>query len=292
VVQRDEGGFVLCPVVAADAYLGCLVVRSADASDDAQVRLLERGALAIALSLVQERAVDDAALRTQGELLVALLEGGEPHVLERRASSVRVDLRAPHVVVSLAPHEGTARGACLELVRRSGGLAVERGERLVLLLPATVDLAPLSAHGTAGVSAPVVGASGLPDAFADARRCLQALLALGRRGSVGGADALGVYRFLLAPGGPDEATALVQRTLGPLIEHDATRGTELARTVEEYLSSGRQHSATAERLHIHPNTLYQRLSRISAVLGENWRDPDPSLDLLVALRLRRVADAL
>jgi hypothetical protein len=286
---------VLCPVVAAEDYLGCLVVRGHGSADDAEVRLLERGALGIALALVQERALTDAATRSQGELLAALVEGGEADVLQRRAAAVRIDLAKPHVLVLAEPlegHEGAARSTCVELARRHGGLVVDRAGRILVLLPDGVDLASLTSHATAGVSPSSVGAAALPDVHAAARRCLQALLALGRRGVVGDASALGVYRFLLASDAPDEAAEFVRRTVGPLLEHDALRGTDLARTLEEYLASGRQHTATAERLHIHPNTLYQRLTRIGAVLGEGWREPDTALDLHVALRLHRLAASL
>lgn len=295
LVLPGEGGdevLVLCPVVAAEDYLGCLVARGQGGTDEAELRLLERGALALALSLVQERAVADAAVRSAGELLAALVEGGEPEVLERRAAALRVDLRKPHVLALAEPHDAAARATCTDLARRHGGLVVDRAGRLLLLVPEHTDLAPLAAGATVGVSDPVVGAAACPEAFQAARRCLQALLALGRRGVVGGAEALGVYRFLLAPGGPDEAARFVERTVGPLLAHDLARGTDLARTLEEYLASGRQHSATADRLHIHPNTLYQRLARIGAVLGEGWREPDAALDLHVALRLQRLADAL
>lgn len=292
VVLAGDRTVVLCPVVAAEDYLGCLVVQGGAAADDAEVRLLERGALGIALSLVQERALQDAAVRSQGELLTALVEGGEPDVLERRAAAMRVDLRKPHVVAVLEPESNAGRSSCSELARRAGGLVVDRGSRTLLLVPADADLSLLSTAGTGGVSAPVVGAAALPAAYASARRCLQALLALGRRAVVGGVDALGVYRFLLAPGGTDEALHFVRQTVGPLLDHDHDRGTELARTLEEYLASGRQHTATAERLHIHPNTLYQRLNRISSILGEQWREPDPALDLLLALRLHRLAESI
>lgn len=290
VVLGDS--LVLCPVIAGDDYFGCLVVSGTGAADDAEVRLLERGALGIALALVQERAVADAAARTQGELLAALVEGGDPRVLERRAAAGRVDLRRPHRVVLLEPTDPAARAICAEIARRAGGLVVERAGRVLLLVPDGSDLSPITSYGTAGTSTAVTGAAALPEAHATARRCLQALLALGRRNLVAGEEDLGVYRFLLAPGGVDEAAHFVQRTVGPLLEHDALRGTDLARTLEEYLASGRQHSATAERMHIHPNTLYQRLSRIGAVLGEDWREPDTALDLLVALRLHRLTGAL
>jgi len=287
-----DDGFVLCPVVAAEDYLGCLVVPATAAVEDAETRLLERGALGIALSLVQERALHEAAARSAGELLAALVEGGEPEVLERRAKAARLDLRVPHVLALVESDGSTARGTCADLAQRNGGLVVDRGGRTLLLVRAGADLSALAGQATVGVSPPVTGAAAMPDALAAARRCLAALLALGRRGVVGGAEALGLYRFLLAPGGPDEASEFVRRTVGPLLEHDATRGTDLSRTLEEYLASGRQHGATAERLHIHPNTLYQRLARIGAVLGEDWREPDAALDLHVALRLHRLAATL
>ena len=290
-VRHDD--LVLCPVVAAEDYLGCLVLHGEKASSDpAQVRLLERGALGIALSLVQARAVADAATRSAGEVLAALVEGGEAEVLERRAAAVRVDLRKPHVLALVEPHEAAARAAVTALAGRNRGLVVERGSRLLLLVPSGTSLESLSPLSTVGVSDSAVGAAAMPEALATARRCLQALLALGRRNTVGDSEDLGVYRFLLAPAGADEAAQLVRRTVGPLLEHDAARGTELARTLEEYLSSGRQHAATAERLHIHANTLYQRLSRISSVLGDGWRKPDAALELHLALRLHRLMETL
>ncbi len=289
---QGEALLVLCPVVAAEDYLGSIVVRGSGAADDAEVRLLERGALGIALALVQQRAVAEAATRSRGELLTALVEGGESDVLERRAAAARVDLSGEHVLALVEAGTSAARSACAEIARRVDGLVVDRAGRTLLLVPADTDLAPVAVHGTAGVSPPVRGAAALPEAYAAARRCLQAALALGRTRMVATPEALGVYRFLLGAGRPQEAAEFVSRTVGPLLEHDAAKGTDLARTLEQYLASGRQHTATAETLHIHPNTLYQRLARVGAVLGEDWRDPDAALDLHVALRLHRLAGQL
>lgn len=298
-VVLDEGGaddiLVLCPVVAADAYLGCLVVRGHGTADDSEVRLLERGALGIALSLVQERALTDAATRSQGELLAALVEGGDAEILNRRAAAVRVDLRQPHVLLLLEPldgHESSARSISFALAHRHGGLVVDRAGRVLVLLPPDAEAGSLAAHATVGVSGSWVGASAAPAAHAAARRCLQALLTLGRRGVIGDEQSLGVYRFLLGADRPDETVEFIRRTIGPLLDHDAAKGTDLAATLEEYLANGRQHTAAAERLHIHPNTLYQRLNRIGTILGVDWRGADAALDLQVALRLHRLAASL
>jgi sugar diacid utilization regulator len=286
------GGLVLCPVVAADDRLGCLVMRPDGPVDDAEVRLLERGAVGIALSLVQQRAVSEATLRSRGELLTALVEGGDVDELARRASAARVDLSRPHVVALVDATDAASRRAAGEQVRRCEGIAAARGGRVVALLPAGADLQPLARLACTGASGPVQGVAAVPAAFAEAERCLRAALALGREHVVATGESLGLYRYLLAGDGPAGTSEFVQRTIGPLLEHDAARGTELVRTAEAYLAKGRQHTAAAEVLHIHPNTLYQRLARIGSVLGDSWRDEDRALDLHLALRLHALATTL
>lgn len=293
VVATANGSDVLLlsPIIAAEEYLGCLAVRS-PAALDAEIRLVERGALVIALSLIQERAVAAATMRSRSDFLIALVEGGDEQVLARQAAGMRIDLRKPHVLALVEPEEPAGRTAAFDLANRRGGLAVDRGGRTLLFLDAETDLTPLASCTTVAVSAPLSGVAALPEAYAGLRRCLQAVLALGKRRVVAERSALGVFQFLLSPGGPDEAGELIRATVGPLATHDRDRGTDLMRTLEAYLDSGRQHSATADALHIHPNTLYQRLHRIDEVLGADWRRADQALTLHVALTLQRLADAL
>lgn len=282
---------LLSPIIAAEEYLGCLVVRTPTAVD-AEIRLVERGALVIALSLIQEQAVAAATTRSRSDFLIAVVEGGEEPVLARQAAAMHIDLRKPHVLALVEPEEASGRAAALDLANRRGGLAAERAGRIVLFVTADTDLAALAACATVAVSEPLFGLSGVPEAYAGLRRCLQAMLALGKHRVVAGRSVLGIFQFLLSTGGTDEAGELIRRTIGPLADHDAQRGTDLVRTLEAYLDSGRQHSATAEALHIHPNTLYQRLHRIDEVLGPDWRRSDQALIMHVALTLQRLASAI
>ncbi|MBB1014142.1 PucR family transcriptional regulator, partial [Dietzia schimae] len=50
-------------------------------------------------------------------------------------------------------------------------------------------------------------------------------------------------------------------------------------------------SATAERLFVHVNTVYQRLDRLDQVLGTGWRRGDRALELRLALRLAELRGA-
>jgi DNA-binding PucR family transcriptional regulator len=77
-------------------------------------------------------------------------------------------------------------------------------------------------------------------------------------------------------------------TLGPVLEYDERRGTQLVQTLEAYFASGRTIARTAEALHVHGNTVTQRLDRIGRLLGEPWQEPERQLEIQLALRLNRL----
>ena len=44
----------------------------------------------------------------------------------------------------------------------------------------------------------------------------------------------------------------------------------------------------AEILHVHVNTVTQRLDRVAQLLGTDWQKPDRALEVQLALRLHRL----
>ena len=68
------------------------------------------------------------------------------------------------------------------------------------------------------------------------------------------------------------------------------RGTELGETLEAYFGAGGSLSRTAGELHVHVNTVTQRLDRIARLLGEEWQEPERQLEVQLALRLHRLSD--
>jgi DNA-binding PucR family transcriptional regulator len=73
-----------------------------------------------------------------------------------------------------------------------------------------------------------------------------------------------------------------------VLAYDAARGTELVATLEAWFATGGRLKETGARLHVHPNTVSQRLARVGELLGADWRDPDRSLDVQLALRVHRL----
>ncbi|XVQ06780.1 helix-turn-helix domain-containing protein [Spirillospora sp. CA-255316] len=310
-VQR--GQWWVATMAAGSGMLGTLVLRPPAADDGDELhaidqRILERGALVIALLLLLRRNVSEAEARVRGELLGDLLDGRvtDPEVLTRRARLVGADLDVPMVVV-VAHHDRDVRDRAVFWANAHAaaqrGLVAWRGEETALLLPGDDpgQIAHYIAHEmsaalgravTVGAARPIGGAhadastEAYADAYGEARRCADALLALGRHGQGASADELGFVGLLL--GGDRDVEGYLRGALGPLLDYDQRRGTALVHTLETYFATGGSMSKAAQRLHIHVNTVSQRLDRIGRILGPEWQDPERTLELQLALRLKRL----
>jgi DNA-binding PucR family transcriptional regulator len=129
-------------------------------------------------------------------------------------------------------------------------------------------------------------ADGLAAVLAEARDCAEALDALGRSGDGAAAADLGFAGLLL--GDRPDVPGYVARILGPVVGHDADRGSDLVGTLEAYFAAGASPRRAATALHVHHNTVAQRLERVAALLGADWQHPDRVLDVRLALHLRRL----
>jgi GAF domain-containing protein len=316
-VEAGDGRYVAAALAGAE-HLGTLVVQSTKPRlDTAQRRTLERGAVVTALLLLFRRSVALAEDRVRGELLADLLSGrdDDPAWLRERARRHRVDLDRLQAVAVAAVHTGDrhrAERVTARLGTELEGLGGEHEGRLVLLAATDQAAAPgvddrgraplrlggqlQAALATAEVTATVgvvalgegPGPREIVPAWRDACTCVETLETLGRRGEVSDPAGLGLARLVLGRSGPDELRDYLTRTIGPLLEYDAQRGTELTRTLQTWFEAGCQSKRTAEVLHVHPNTVAQRLERVAALLGADWREPSSALEQQVALRLWRL----
>ncbi|MEU1392915.1 MULTISPECIES: GAF domain-containing protein [unclassified Nonomuraea] len=149
--------------------------------------------------------------------------------------------------------------------------------------------APTGGSGGGAASGPEGGAAGARDvaeAYQEARRCAEALLALGRAGDGASPAELGFVGLLVGDG--RDVRGFVGRVVGAVIDYDARRGTALTDTLSAYFGTGGSPSRTAEAMHIHVNTVTQRLDRIGKLLGEGWLEPERALEIQLALRLHRL----
>ncbi|HET6356997.1 helix-turn-helix domain-containing protein [Streptomyces sp.] len=195
--------------------------------------------------------------------------------------------------------------AASHLAATRSGLAAARDGGAVLLLPlgprdSASDLARQTARQlggtlrelvTVGASSPVAAPAGDPGpiagAYEQACRCLDALRLLGRSGQGAAAQDLGFLGLLLAD--PGDIDGFVRRTMGEVVEYDRKRGTDLVRTLDAYFASGMSPARTKDDLHVHVNTVAQRLERIGRLLGPDWQSPSRALEIQLALRLHAMS---
>jgi DNA-binding PucR family transcriptional regulator len=107
---------------------------------------------------------------------------------------------------------------------------------------------------------------------------------LHRTGEGAGRADLGFVGVLLGSDDRD-VDGYVRAALGRVLDYDARRGTALRRTLEAYFAAGGSPARAAEALHVHVNTVTQRLERLGTLLGPDWQRPERALDLQLALRL-------
>jgi DNA-binding PucR family transcriptional regulator len=101
---------------------------------------------------------------------------------------------------------------------------------------------------------------------------------------------MGFVGLLLGDG--RDVAGFLQRTLGPLLDYDARRGTTLAQTLDAYFGTGGGLARAADMLHVHVNTVSQRLERVGQLLGPDWQKPERALEIQLALRLHRLRTAI
>lgn len=309
----------IAAVAAGDELFGALVLRGHPGLDPVDQLTLERAAMVTSLLLLARRSAAEAEQRVRGELLDDLLDARDrdPRLLDDRARRLHADLGAAHVVLVArldttaadADQEAVARrrlwAAASHLAATRHGLAAARDGGTVLLLPLedgdeATDLARRTARHlgravheavTVGASAPVRDLAARPDTVAaahtEAGRCLDALRLLGRCGDGAAAEDFGFLGLLLA--GDQNVPGFVERTIGQVVAYDERRGTELVRTLDAYFSCGMSPARTKEALHVHVNTVAQRLERVGRLLGDDWQSPERALEIQLALRLHRLS---
>ncbi|MFB7559764.1 helix-turn-helix domain-containing protein [Streptomyces brevispora] len=300
-VHRE--GRVVCAVLAGQELLAGLVLHRGRQLDDSDRRLFERSAVVTGLLLLLRRTVAETENRIRGELIADLLTdtGRDPAGLAERGRRLGIDLDHPHLllVAETGARERLAPAAMRYLFGGGiHGVSAEHAGAVVLLIEAggsgpaagaaarsaAAQLGQLAqAPVTVAATGPARGPQELAAAYAEAARCLRAMRVLGRTGEGACVDELGFLGVVLGNG--QDVDGFVSATLGPLLEYDAQRGTHLVRTLGAYFGAGGSLIRAKDELHVHVNTVVQRLDRIQVLLGRDWNEPDRALELQLALRL-------
>lgn len=297
----NDGGYAV-GVTAAHQPLGLLVLGDLQELDEPDQRTVERAAVVTALVQLFERQAQDAQQQVRTDLVSDLIAGrGDRSDRVQAARAHGLETQKPYCLLVLRADEGASRRALVLSAHAAigaGGVVGEHDGDVVALVsgdnPGALAktmasrLSRSSVVTVAGVG-PLTDIDGVAEGHGEAVRTVGALVALGHRGTGAAAADLG-FAGLIVGSDPD-VSAYVHRVLGPVLEYDDSRGTNLLGTLESYFAAGSSPRHAATELHVHVNTVAQRLERIAALLGSTWQRPDRALELQLAARLRHLIHA-
>lgn len=318
---------VAAPVRMAEAPLGLLCLNLDSAPRPVDEVVAAQAATVCALLLAREQSALTTMRRLQSEFVWDLLEGRIPDHTEAlvRARHLRHDFSLPARVLlvqlqgmdALSRSEGWgpeelegARGRATQLLadrvtEKVGVLPVvaHRADLLAALLPRPEEDPPAGARqlGEAvaprwlidgvpqrvGISAPVHTVDGFPASLRQARFSLSACT---EEHPAVVFEELGVLQFLLAPAGRGDLLAFAEQTLGPLIQYDRERGTDLLGSLECYLASDCRLKPAAERAFVHHKTMRYRLRRVEELAGLCLDRQEDRFNAQLALTILRLGE--
>lgn len=306
---------VISPIVIAESVFGyCLLLRlSADEKDEVSAVEhvgVSQGAAAAALTLAKQNAVDVARGKMRGAFVDELLanEITDEQAWIQRGASLGYDLTQPHTAwVIQASNVIDWPNALLRFIEEQEVEIpmTQRKEGLLLFWPIdnprsgralkvvandfvkqTKERIP-QAEFTIGIARPAT----TPNEWQRSQQQATESWRLGR-GWKGAAVTyfgdLEFYQLLTLLRNNMESDRFFRRTLGRLIAHDNDHNAELVQTLEGFFACHGNASKTADRLHIHRNTLTYRLDRIAEITQLDLNDPDARFSLQLALKLRPV----
>lgn len=97
-------------------------------------------------------------------------------------------------------------------------------------------------------------------------------------------DELGVFELLFHIADKGILASFIRAYLGPIIDHDSLKGSELLRTLKVYLDHDGSKQIAAQQLFIVRQSLYYRLDKIEELLGADYMLPEKRLALQVGIR--------
>ncbi|WP_186326148.1 helix-turn-helix domain-containing protein [Paenibacillus sp. Y412MC10] len=305
-------GYYLYPVVNGDILLGTFLLPLYRPLEPIDHVVLEQGGMAVALQLMTKHSATEMYYKRSHEFFHELISFREPERVESKLKNFGLPRGVPlfvSVLHLLGEHEDLKQRdmhlrrliACLEkelagtqrllfgshdkVTIISAARHPRKREQIVSSMKTAVER--WSRFTSKSVSG---GIGGLYDGLQQVARsngeATDALSFLLRRGKTGLTryEEIGVNQLFLNQE-PAKIENYIHGILSPLRSGQVQQGEELERTLKVYLAMNRSPSATAERLHIHINTLYHRLRKIEELLGVDMNDSDDWLKVCLACHL-------
>jgi sugar diacid utilization regulator len=307
--STGEQLFYLYPVVAMNAKLGFIVIKLNHKLSTTNLLVMEQGSTVLSLEMIRKHSLIDVYYKETNERFNELLLENDSLLLEKKGKELGIDSRNSFMVIifectALANHQvmdmqihRLVTAMKQKFAARTPVLFGFRNKvTIVREMPSqknhadTYELclqfirewehnggAPLRA----GAGSCYEGLHLLAKSYREADRALSHLASVKSTGIISYSD-IGVNRLFIHHS-KEEMESFVDEIFTPL---RTPEGNRLEETLLVYMASNRSAIRSVERLHIHMNTLYQRLHKIEELLDLSLENPEHMLRLQLACYLR------
>ncbi|MDH6198422.1 purine catabolism regulator [Mycobacterium frederiksbergense] len=250
--------------------------------------LMQHAATVIALELSQTHLALAHSRRTGAELTAQLVDGrAEARGARRQLMGAGLDPAHSIFVAATCDEPQRLRDLHVALWRhRIPHLTMVRSDVAHAVIPLS-DEAVDVVENSLGASARIGLSLAMKTVGRSAEAAKEAVWALGTAQRTG--DALVRYGDAMVwtgVGGVEDAQALVQRWLGPLLDHDAQNRTDLVDTLESFLAHQRSWQRTSTAMNVHRQTVLYRVRKIEELTGTQLSETSDIVQLWIALRAR------
>ncbi|SEU28181.1 helix-turn-helix domain-containing protein [Paenibacillus sp. NFR01] len=311
--EGSEGQLHLYPIASARQCLGYLLVQAEGRLTPLQWVALEQGSSILALELMRKQSLAELYFKKTQQLFNDLRLSKNSAEYWERSGEFGIG-PASRIAVGLLewidPGDPAALGALsLQLISflkdHAGQQAVplafasERRVTLLLIAPEGSKPGELERKFTGGLAdwerkagmavfgglgSVRTGIDAVNTSYQEADKALAYQKSRGRPGTLRYAD-IGVNRLFIRQPAEDLA-AFIAEIFEPLRPAKGAAAV-LEDTLTAYMASGGSAAQTAAALHIHINTLYQRIHKIEELLGMSFSNQEHLLHLQLACYLRQ-----
>ncbi|WOV84880.1 helix-turn-helix domain-containing protein [Sporosarcina jeotgali] len=316
IILTETGDVVLYPIRSGSVVLGCLISASSKKLERIGELAIEQGSVLLALERVQKQNVLAFYYKTQRELFDELLHAANPDVLKEKVEALGIRNMEGFAVAMLQvtgcsdPQQLEAHVFRLiaELRSSASGFiqTIFGWQNKVIVVAGVTGLSELSffekkleelvvnrskedseyaLHG--GIGSLVQEPRQIEQSYREAEIALTNPIAGQRNHHLVRYTDIGISR-LFTSRNTEEVNKFITDIFDPLRDADRSDGT-LEQTLLTFFASNRSAGEAANKLHIHINTLYQRLKKIEETLDLSLKNTDDALQLQLACYLRQRA---
>jgi DNA-binding PucR family transcriptional regulator len=291
---------VVAAINAGELFFGAVLLSTGELElgpvDD---RTIERAAQVAALLVLQQNAVADADRRVRGELIGDLFDPSPERRrdLDRRARNHQIVLAHLNtvLVIVVSPDQRAAAERYTAGYYDGAGLV---GEHLGVITAVIASSEPLRSarelrtHLKTSIAAPILIVAtppvrtidDFPARFETGQRTATLLDALDVVDDAVSTQSYAPYMAMFGSN-PEALHEFIDHTIGAVIDYDRSHRTDLVATLRAFVRNEASPTKAGRALNYHTNTILQRLDRLKALLGDDWRQDEHLYRISTAVRL-------